>query len=71
VARSVWRWAEGWAVGVLVFDSRRGLGAFLFAAASRPALGPSQRVPGTPSLGVKRSGREADHSPPPTAEVKE
>jgi hypothetical protein len=28
-------------------------------------------VPGTPSLGVKRSGREADHSPPSSAEAKE
>jgi hypothetical protein len=26
---------------------------------------------GVPSLGVKRSGREADHSPPSSAEVKE
>jgi len=28
-------------------------------------------VPGTLSLGVKRPGREADHSPPSSAEVKE
>jgi hypothetical protein len=41
---------------------------------SRPALGstqpPIQWVPGALSLGVKRSGREADHSPPTSAEVK-
>jgi hypothetical protein len=28
-------------------------------------------VPGALSLGVKRPGREADHSPPSSAEVKE
>jgi hypothetical protein len=30
-----------------------------------------QWVPGALSLGVKRPGREADHSPPSSAEVKE
>jgi hypothetical protein len=38
------------------------------------ALGPTQPpiqwVPGALSLGVKRRGREADHSPPSSAEVK-
>jgi hypothetical protein len=42
---------------------------------SRTALGPSQPsiqwVPGALSLGVKRPGREADHSPPSSNEVKE
>jgi hypothetical protein len=61
---------------VLGFDSREGgLGIFLFTTASRTALGPTQPpirwVPGALSLGVKRPGREADHSPPPSAEVKE
>jgi hypothetical protein len=32
---------------------------------------PIQWVPGALSLGVKRAGREADHSPPSSAEVKE
>jgi hypothetical protein len=32
---------------------------------------PIQWVPGTLSLGIKRPGREADHSPPSSAEVKE
>jgi hypothetical protein len=52
-----------------------GLGIFLFTTASRPALGPTQPpiqwVPGTLSLGVKRRGSEADHSPPSSAEVRE
>jgi hypothetical protein len=56
------------------FESRQGLGIFLFTTASRPALGPThppiQWVPGALSLGVKRQGREADHSPPSSAEFK-
>jgi hypothetical protein len=31
---------------------------------------PSQWVPGDVSLGLKRPGREADHSPPTSAQVK-
>jgi hypothetical protein len=38
------------------------------------ALGPTQAhmqlVPGVLTLGVKRPGREADHSPPSSADVK-
>jgi hypothetical protein len=68
-------WATGWMIGVLGFDSRWGLGIFLFTTASRTALGPTQPpiqwVPGVLSLGVKRLGREADHSLPSSAEVKE
>jgi hypothetical protein len=48
---------------------------FIFSTSSRPVLGstqpPIQWVPGALSPGVKRSGREADHSPPTSAEVKE
>jgi hypothetical protein len=47
---------------------------FLFSTSSRPVPGstqpPIQWVPGALSPGVKRPGREADHSPPTTAEVK-
>jgi hypothetical protein len=52
-----------------------GLGIFLFTTMSKMALGsilpPIQWVPGALSLGVKRPGREADYSPPSSAEVKE
>jgi hypothetical protein len=70
---SIQRWATGWTIEVLGLDSRRGLGIFLFTTASRTALGhtqlPIQWVTGTLSLGVKRARREADHSPPSSAEV--
>jgi hypothetical protein len=59
----------------LGFGSRRGLGIFLlttvFRAALRPTQPPIQWVTGALSLGVKRPGREADHLPPSSAEVKE
>jgi hypothetical protein len=42
------------------------LGIFLFTTASRTSLGPSQLpvqwIPGAITLGVKRPGREADHT---------
>jgi hypothetical protein len=66
-------WAMGWMIGVLGFDSQWGLENFLFTTASRTALGPTQPpiqwVPGFLSLGVKRPGSEADHSPPSSAEI--
>jgi hypothetical protein len=75
IAHSVYRWATGWTFGVLGFDSRRGLGIFLFTTRSRTALGPTQPpiqwVPGSLSMGVKRPRHEADHSPPSSAEVRE
>jgi len=64
----------GWMIGVLGFDSWWGLGIFLLTPVSRTALGPTQPpiqwVPGAFSLGVKRPGREADHSHPSSAEIK-
>jgi hypothetical protein len=46
----------------------------IFSTSFRPALGstqsPIQWVPGALSPGVKRPGREADHSPLASAEVK-
>jgi hypothetical protein len=51
------------------------MGIFLLTTASRTELGPTQPpiqwVPGAPSLGVKWPGREADHPPQSSAEVKE
>jgi hypothetical protein len=48
---------------------------FIFTTASRTALVPTQPpiqwLLGALSLGIKRPGREADHSPPSSAEVKE
>jgi hypothetical protein len=45
-----------------------------YSTASRPALGPTQfsiqRVPRALPLGIKRPGREAQHSPKSTAEFK-
>jgi hypothetical protein len=74
IAQLLRRWATGWTIGVLGFDSWRGLGIFL-TTASRTALGPTQPpiqwVPGALSLGVRRPWLEADHSPQSNAEVKE
>jgi hypothetical protein len=57
IAQSIQRWATGWVIGVHGFDSRRGLGIFLFTTASRTALGPTQPpiqwVPEALSPGVK------------------
>jgi hypothetical protein len=52
----------------------KGIFFFIFATASRPALGlthpPIQWEPGPLTLVLKRLGREADHSLPSSAEVK-
>jgi hypothetical protein len=74
IAQSVWR------LGYWLNDQGSrvrfpaGAGYFLFATASETALGPTQPpiqwVPGALSLHVKRPGREADYSPPSSAEVK-
>jgi hypothetical protein len=52
-----------------------GMGIFLFTTACRTTLGPTQPpiqwVLGAPSLGLKRLGREADHSPLSSTEFKE
>jgi hypothetical protein len=56
------------------FDSGQGQEIFLFSIESRPALGHTQPsiqwVSGALSLGAKWLRREADHSPPSSAEVK-
>jgi hypothetical protein len=68
----VYRWATGWIIRG--FESRQGLEICLFTIVSRPALGtilpPIQWIPVAHSLGVKQPGREPDHTPPTSAEVK-
>jgi hypothetical protein len=53
---------------------RMSVGARIFSTSSRPVVSPTQPpiqwVLGALSLGVKRLEREADHSPPTSAEVK-
>jgi hypothetical protein len=70
------------AVGIVTGDElddrgvgvRVPVGSRIFSKSSRLALRstqpPVQWVPGALSPGVKRPGREADHSPPTSAEVK-
>jgi hypothetical protein len=56
----------GWTMKVRWFDSRWELGTFIFSTASRPAMGTT----GALSQGIKRPGREADHSTHSSAEIK-
>jgi hypothetical protein len=74
-------WRESWGISVTTvtrlragrpaFDSQQGQQFFLFATASRRALGPTQppvqEVSRFLSPEVKRPGRQADHSPPSSA----
>jgi hypothetical protein len=66
--------ALGYGLADRGFESRQGLGIFLFTTASRPAVvstqPPIQRLSGALSVGVKRLGRDTDRSPPSNAEVK-
>jgi hypothetical protein len=61
----------GWTAGVWFSEGQE---IFLYSRESRPTPEPTQPpiqwVPGALFLGVKRLGREADHSPPSNAEVK-
>jgi hypothetical protein len=50
-------------------ESRLGQESALYSTSSRPALGPTQ-APIQWVSGVKLPEREADHSPPSSAEVK-
>jgi len=61
--------ATGWTTGVRL--PAGGLELHLFATASRPALGIHQpHIQWVFFQGAKRPGREADHSIPHTAKVK-
>jgi hypothetical protein len=61
-------------VGIATTSSPGRIKNFLFSRSSRPALRstqpPIQWEPEALSPGVKRPGREVDHSPPTSAEVK-
>jgi hypothetical protein len=74
IAQSVQRLATGWTTEGSEFLSLGKVKNFLLSTSSRPVLGPTQSpiqlVPGAFSPGVKRPGREANHSPPTIAEVK-
>jgi hypothetical protein len=60
IAQSVYRWATGWMVGVLGFDSRRGQGIFLFTIPSRTALVLTQPpIQGVSGGGVSFPGGKA------------
>jgi hypothetical protein len=73
IAQSVYRLSYGLDGRGIRVRFPAGLGIFLLNSVSRTALGPSQPpmqwVPGALFLGLKRPGREADHSPPSSAEV--
>jgi uncharacterized protein (DUF427 family) len=55
-------------------SGQEGQNFFLFPTEPRPAMAPIQPpiqwAPGALSRGVKQQGHEPDHSPPPSAEVK-
>jgi hypothetical protein len=66
--------ATGLRAGRPGFDSRQLQGTFLSSIVFKLALGttqpPDQWIMGALSAGLKRQGREANHSPPSNAEVK-
>jgi hypothetical protein len=68
IAQSVERLGTGWSLTPCRIEN------FHFSTSFRLVLGstqpPIQWVPGAISPGVKRQGREADHSLPASAEVK-
>jgi hypothetical protein len=68
-------WATGWTIRVLVFHLPAGAGNFYLSRRVQNGSGahPTSYPMGTSGSfrGVKRPGREADHSPPSSAEVKE
>jgi hypothetical protein len=49
------------------FDSTQRQETLFYSTASRPALGPAHPFP---ARGLKQPGRNADHSPPSSAEIR-
>jgi hypothetical protein len=74
IAQSVWWLVRGARPRDRSSSPGKGM-IFLISKSSKPVLGPIQPplqgVPGSLSPGVKWLGREADHSPPTGAEVKD
>jgi hypothetical protein len=68
--------ATGYGLGDREVGVRVPVGSRIFSSVRRPdrlwgsLKPPIQWVPGALTLGVKRPGHEADHSPPLSAEVK-
>jgi hypothetical protein len=60
----------GYGLGDQWFKSWKGLGIFFTFVALGPTQPPSQWLQGALSLELKRPGREADQSPPSSAEEK-
>jgi hypothetical protein len=64
----------GWTIGIQIPAGAAMSFLFIFATASRPAVGPTQPpsewVKGAFCPGVKQAGRDADHSPPSSPEVR-
>jgi hypothetical protein len=74
IAQSVQCLATNWTTGRSRFDRRQGQSIFPLASVSRPALGQTQppvqwELGGPIPRGKARQGRDADHSPPSSAEV--
>jgi hypothetical protein len=73
IAKTVQRMATAWMTEGSSSSPGR-ITNFLLSKSFRPALGPTQppiqSVRGASSLGIKRPGREADHSPTAITEVK-
>jgi hypothetical protein len=68
------QYSDGLRGGRSRFDSQQGQESFLYSTVSRlalePTLPPTQWVPGALSPGGNQPGREATHSPPASADVK-
>jgi hypothetical protein len=69
IAQSVWRWAMGWAAQVR-FPAVTDYSLILSVQTESGAHPAYPMGAGALSPGVKRPGRETDHSPPSNAEVK-
>jgi hypothetical protein len=70
MVQSVLQLAKGWTAESSEFQVQIWGKIFPLSTSSRTVLGLCQRFPMALSPAVKRPGHEADHSHPPSAEVK-